>query len=335
LTTHGVLIIGVGSIGERHLRCFAATERAELALCEINNDLRKIIADRYHVRHCYADLDQALNDRDNRCEIAVIATPAHLHIPIATRLVQAGIHVLIEKPLSTSLEGIEALTKLVDQHQVAACVAYVLRADPVIRSMREAIKNSRFGQPVDVVATSGQHFPTYRPAYREVYYAQRSTGGGAIQDSLTHLFNTCEWLVGPADRVMADASHQLLEGVDVEDTVHVIARHGGVLASYNLNQYQAPNEGVIHVVCERGTARCEFHHCRWLSMTEPGGQWQVEYESEADRDEIFIRQANAFLDSVEGRAPVLCTIAEGLQTLRMNLSVLEAADHPAWRHVAD
>jgi predicted dehydrogenase len=335
LTKHRVLIVGVGSIGERHLRCFAATERAELSLCEINDELRQTVADRYHVRHGYSSLDEVLDDRDHRCDIAVIATPAHLHIPMATRLVQAGIHLLIEKPLSTSLEGIEALARLVGQHQVTACVAYVFRANPVLQSMREAIKSSRFGEPVDVVVTTGQNFPTYRPAYRDVYFAQRATGGGAIQDALTHMINACQWIVGPADRVMADASHQLLEGVEVEDTVHVIARHSGVLASYNLNLYQAPNEVVLQVVCQRGTARFEGHHRRWLSMTEPGGQWQVEFESEADRDGIFINQANAFLDSVEGKAPVLCTLAEGLQTLRVNLSVLQAADHPAWRQVAE
>ena len=45
--------------------------------------------------------------------------------------------------------------------------------------------------------------------------------------------------------------------MDVEDTVHVLARHGDVLASYSLNQHQAPNEVTLTVVCERGTVRWE------------------------------------------------------------------------------
>ena len=49
--------------------------------------------------------------------------------------------------------------------------------------------------------------------------------------------------------------HQVLDGVEVEDTVHLLARHGDVLASYCMNQYQAPNETSITVVCERGTAQ--------------------------------------------------------------------------------
>ena len=73
--------------------------------------------------------------------------------------------------------------------------------------------------------------PTYRPAYREIYYKDRTTGGGAIQDALTHVLNASEWLVGPIRRIAVDAAHQVLEGTTVEDTVHVMARHGGVLGA--------------------------------------------------------------------------------------------------------
>src|SRR5437879_1529660 len=101
-----VLIIGVGSIGERHLRCFRSTGRAEVSFVEINAELRQMVAERYRVRSAYAELETALADRP---DMAVIATPAPLHIPIAIRLAEAGIHLLIEKPLSTNLDGVERL----------------------------------------------------------------------------------------------------------------------------------------------------------------------------------------------------------------------------------
>src|SRR5688572_12399346 len=103
---HRVLVIGVGSIGERHLRCFGATGRAEPGFVEINDTLRASIAERYAAAAAHADLDTALRERYG---LAVIATPAPLHIPQARRLVEAGLHVLIEKPLSTSLDGIDDL----------------------------------------------------------------------------------------------------------------------------------------------------------------------------------------------------------------------------------
>src|SRR5438105_1253455 len=105
-----VLIVGVGSIGERHLRCFRATGRAEVSFVEVNGDLRRTIADRYGIPSCYSDLEAALADRH---DMAVIATPAPLHVPMAIRLAEASVHLLIEKPLSTSLDGVARLQQLV------------------------------------------------------------------------------------------------------------------------------------------------------------------------------------------------------------------------------
>src|SRR5262245_54890749 len=96
---HHVLVIGVGSIGERHVRCFLATSRAAVAVVEINDELRSTVAGRYGVPQ-FPTLDAALREPPGA---AVIATPAHTHVPIAQRLVALGIHVLIEKPLSTDL----------------------------------------------------------------------------------------------------------------------------------------------------------------------------------------------------------------------------------------
>lgn len=322
-----VLIVGVGSIGERHLRCFAATGRVELGLCEANPQLRQAVADRYQVARQDADFEQALAAG---FDAVVICTPAHLHVGMARLAVRSGMHVLIEKPLGTTIEGVDELRQDIVSHKLTAAVAYTLRAHPALARMRDAIGSGRFGKPVQIVATTGQNFAFYRPAYREIYYARRASGGGAVQDALTHVINAGEWLVGPTKRVVADLDHKVLAGVEVEDTVHVLTRHAGdVQGSYSLNQHQAPNELSITVACERGTARFESHRNRWRWMTEPGGSWNDE-PIEIDRDGLFVRQASAFLDAIETGGQVLCTFDEGAQTLRTCLAVLASAERQAW-----
>jgi len=325
-----ILVIGVGSIGERHLRCFQQTGRATLSLCEVNAELRERIAAKYGVRKVYPDLEAAMADRH---DAAVICAPAHLHIPMATRLAEAGIHLLIEKPLSTSLDGIDNLKQVIEKRSIVTAVAYVQRAQPTLEAMKAAIDSGRIGRPVELVVVCGQHFPTYRPAYRDIYYRDRATGGGAIQDALTHLINAAEWLIGPVQRVAADAAHQVLEGVTVEDTVHAIARHGNVMASYNLNQHQAPNELVITVIGDRGACRLELHRNRWRWMLKPGDDWHDEEFGPAERDTVFIRQANAFLDTLEGKRPPLCTLDDAIQTLKVNLAVLAAVEQGNWQQI--
>lgn len=323
-----VLVVGTGSIGERHLRCFRATGRAEVSFAEVNPRLRAAVAARYAGAAAHATLGEAL---ERPPDAAVVATPAPLHVPQAAALVDRGVHVLIEKPLGVSLDGVAALADLTAGRGVVAAVAYVMRAHPALAAMRDAVRAGRFGRPLELVAVAGQDFAFYRPAYRETYYARRASGGGAVQDALTHLLNAGEWLAGPVDRVVADAARLKIEGVEVEDTVHALARHGSVLASYALNQHQAPNETTLTVACERGTARFEVHAGRWRSCTRAGEPW-VEHDPAvpADRDAPFVRQAHAFLDAIDGKAPPLCSLEEGARTLRANLAILSSLDAGQW-----
>jgi len=322
-----ILIVGGGSIGERHLRCFQRTGRTGVSLCEIRDDLRGQIAERYRLSQTYSSLETALAEN---WDAGVICTPANLHIPMAMAFAEKSIPVLIEKPLSVALEGIAEFQERIVSQSLPVSVAYVLRHHPGFLAMKQALGDSRFGRPVEVVMTGGQHFPFYRPAYRETYYTRHETGGGAIQDALTHMMNAAEWLVGPVTKLVADAEHCLLEGVAVEDTVHVLTRHGGVLGSFSLNQHQAANETTLTVICEQGMLRFESHNCRWLSCLKPGEPWNVEGEFSLERDDLFVAQANAFLDQLEDKRGPACSIEEALQTLRVNLAALESLKSRAW-----
>jgi predicted dehydrogenase len=327
-----ILVVGVGSIGERHLRCFAATGRAEVSLCEVNPELRRVVTERHQVIRAFENLDQALAEGPKG---VIICTPAHLHVPMALKAVAAGAHLLIEKPLSTSLEGVETLHKESGARGLVASVAYVYRAHPALNAMRDALRSGRFGEPVQIVGTAGQCFPFYRPAYRDTYYRDRTTGGGAVQDALTHIINAGEWLVGPVQRLVADFDHQVLAGVDVEDTVHVLTRHGKVMGCFSLNQHQAANESTITVICQRGTVRFEYHNCRWRWMIEPGSEWRDEPSAPLERDALFVHQAEVFLNATDGSSAPLCSLEEATQTLRVNLGIFASTQGGRWETISE
>ena len=325
-----ILVVGGGSIGERHVRCFLRTGQAEVSLCETRGDARERLADDYSLQHVFPAFDAALAQEFDG---AVICTPAHLHILMATQLAERGVGLLIEKPLSTSPHGVDKLAQLVESKEIPVSVAYVMRQHPALQAVKQALDSGRFGRPVQIMFTGGQHFPFYRPAYRETYYTRHETGGGAIQDALTHTINAVEWLVGPVTKLAADAEHCVLEGVDVEDTVHVVTRHGIVLGSFSMNQHQPANEGTLTVICDRGAIRFEYHTASWLSCVEPDSAWQVEEKFTLERDDMFVSQAQAFLSQLDGKSAAACSLAEGLQTLRVNLAALEAVETESWKHL--
>ena len=319
---HSTLIIGCGSIGERHLRCFQKTGRCSVAACDTNPTLLATIKERYGVE-VFASLDAALAEA--RFDSVVICTPAHLHLPIAIKLLNLRLHVFIEKPLAIDTALVPQVREAIAQAQRFVAVAYVYHLMPWVANAREFLKQGELGKVLHVSSMSGQHFPTFRPTYRDIYYTRHELGGGAIQDALTHLVNAVEWLIGPCTRVYCDAAHQALEGVTVEDTVNVTARHGQMLVSFAMTQFQTPNENTLLIHCENGSVKIETNHQRWGVMRRGDTDWTWHQTPPQERDDMFIAQANAFLDGVEGRDTPLCTFEEAVQTLKFNQAALRSA----------
>jgi predicted dehydrogenase len=324
---HEVLIIGCGSIGERHLRCFQQTGRAAVTACDANPALLATLASTYGVR-THQDWRKALDAQP--FDAAVICTPAHLHVEMATEILKLGRHVLIEKPLSQSMTGVAELQRVAVASGKRAAVAYVLHTYPILNAVRDFLAGGELGPVLQATCTSGQYFPGGRPAhavpYHQTYYRDRRMGGGAIQDALTHTVNWFESVLGPTESLLCDCAHQALPGVTVEDTVHICARNGRALVNYTLNQFQAPNESTLQFNTAAGSVKVEMHLRRWgvLKMGAPDWQW---HEIPAgDRDTPFITQAGRFLDFIEGRPARLCTLEEAVHTLRFNLAALASAD---------
>src|SRR6185295_6221073 len=207
-----------------------------------------------------------------------------------------------------------------------AQVAYVLRGHPAAQAVRDVVRSGELGPLLEVVINSGQHFPTFRPAYRQIYYTRRETGGGAVQDAATHLFNLAQYMAGRFDWVFCDFAHQALEGVEVEDTVHAIARADGgkVLVSVSMNQFMAPNETIARFNCKNGSAEIRFHEARWGVFRHGDEGWKWSEPLVQELDDLFRLQAKRFLDTVAGKAENICTFDDALHTLSINLAALES-----------
>lgn len=330
---HSILVIGAGSIGERHLRCFLNTGRTRATACDTDPALLQRIASTYQTE-VTTDWQGAV--ATGKFNAAIVCTPAPFHVPMATHLLQRGLDVLIEKPLSQSLAGIPELIALRDSTRRKAVVAYVLHVYPLLSQAREFLQSGELGPVLHATCTSGQHFPGLRPAhavhYSKTYYRDRRTGGGAIQDALTHTANWMESVLGPTDSVLCDCAHQALPEVTVEDTVNLSARHGTTLVNYTLNQFQAPNESTLQLNTAKGSVKIELHNRRWGWFRLGDKDWTWHEVPPADRDAPFLSQANRFLDLIEGKPVQMCSLEAAVQTLRFNLSAIASAEIGARVH---
>ena len=155
-----ILVVGVGSIGERHLRCFQAVG-GQLGLVEAFAARRDETAERYGIADKFASLDEACR---SEWDAAVICTPAHLHVDHAVQLAPHCQALLIEKPLATRAEDIPRLREAVGAKPVQ--IAYVYRSHPAVNAVKRLIEGGRTRPrtPVDDrVRSALSHVPPRLP----------------------------------------------------------------------------------------------------------------------------------------------------------------------------
>jgi len=318
------LVIGVGSIGERHLRNLLRIDGVRCSFAEVNPAMRERVAAEYEVVASYADYREAdLSGFDG----AVICTPTNLHVPIATDVVSAGTHVLVEKPLAMSLDGIGALKRLGDEKNVVISVAFTLRSDPLFREVKQLVDSAELGDARMVNFYTGQYWPRMRKDFPPPYAQKRETGGGAIPDHLVHLLNYVEWLFGPADKVSAKQWHLRLDEIATEDTAFVTMTFPrGRVAQFGLCLFQRDTNMRLQVIADAGTIQMSGGADALEIFTDRTGERTSGRARAKERDDVFLDQARHFIACIQGEAKPRCTVEEAEQTLRTVLAALESSD---------
>lgn len=210
-----LLIVGLGSIGARHLRI----ARTLLPGADIRV-LRREAADVPELANgCFSSIDDAVGFCP---ELSVIANPAPFHMQVAVPLAAAGSHFLIEKPLAASLRETAPFMAILKEKSPVVLTGYNLRFLPSLVKFRELVNEGVVGRALSVRCEVGQYLPGWRPDadYRSGVSARKDLGGGALLE-LSHELDYLQWIFGSAAWVRATLRKQSDLEIDVEDTVHL------------------------------------------------------------------------------------------------------------------
>ncbi len=321
-----ILIVGLGSIGKRHLRL--ARELLP------NADIRVLRHQATNEVHEYSNgsfssIEESIAFAP---QMAVIASPATFHIAIAQALAEAGVHLLIEKPLSASLSGVTHLLETCERQGVVSLTGYNLRFLSSLQRYRDLLGENVIGKVLSVRCEIGQYLPSWRPDsdYRQGVSAKHEFGGGSLLE-LSHELDYLRWIFGEVEWVKATLSRQSMLEIDVEDTAHLTLGFASALDDYHL--IGAVNLDFIrHDTTRLCTAIGEKGSLRWNGLTGEvlfygagRKEWELMFSHQHHRDDSYMAEWKNFIECVNTHKIPLITGEDGLKVLQ----IIEAARHSA------
>lgn len=191
---------------------------------------------------------------DYNVDMAIIASPASFHSMHAIPLIEAGIPVLIEKPVSTNIEDAKAIVRAKNKYQVNAGVGYCLKYLSSALFVKKFIESGRAGKILNANIEIGQYLPDWRPNtdYKQSVSAVQSLGGGALFE-LSHEIDYAQWLFGKLSVEHAVIRNTGELGIEVEDVADILATsESGCVVSLHLDFLQRQASRKCKIIFSRG-----------------------------------------------------------------------------------
>ena len=319
-----VLVAGSGSIGRRHLSNLRTLGVEDLALFSTGHST--LPAAELSGLPIYRSLEEALEWGP---DALVVANPTACHLDVAVPAARRGCHLLMEKPISHDLQGLDGLRLALEQGGGGLLTGFQFRFHPTLGALAEGIRQGALGRTISARVDWGEYLPGWHPweDYRKGYVARAKLGGGVAR-TLSHPFDYLRWILGEASALTW--AHVRQTGVlelDVEDEVEAGFRFQcGAVASIHLDLYRRPPVHRLEIVGTDGVASWNALDGELIWASSDGSSLRRELPpSDFGRNTLFLDEMTHFLAVVRGEVKPICTLEDGVRALELALDVLDAA----------
>ncbi|MDH3346905.1 MAG: Gfo/Idh/MocA family oxidoreductase [Desulfobulbaceae bacterium] len=298
------LVVGLGSIGKRHVQNLRTLfPSAEITVLRHQWTAGMVVPSELGCDACVGNMEDALAKKP---QAAIIANPASHHLLSAMPLAAAGVHLLVEKPLSIAPDGVDELLAVCKENHIILMVGYNLRFLKSLQQFRAFINEGLVGRVLSVRAEVGQYLPTWRPDadYRQGVSAQRRLGGGVLLE-LSHDIDYLLWLFGTVSSVTALLGQQGDLDIDVEDTAHLLLRFTSsrqqeeMVATLSMDFIRRDPRRQCKVIGSHGTLVWDGI-AGTVTIYEPQQErWRELFSEQPDRNYTYLQELKHFIESVD------------------------------------
>jgi predicted dehydrogenase len=308
-----IAIIGLGSIGRRHLR-LAREFRSEIKIIAVRSGKGGEVPEEKIADKIVYNIKDAM---DIGIQAAVISTPAVYHIKQAKKLMEADIHVLVEKPLSHNMENIDDLLKIAENSTAVGLVGYCLRYDPGAIKFKEMLDSNELGKILRINVDCGSYLPDWRPNqdYHQSVSAKKELGGGVLLE-LSHDLDYICWFFGNIETVSAVLQNSGNLNLNVEDNADLILKTvEGLTISLHLDFNSRNIRRHCNVKTSNGTLIWDAIS-KQVIWRPTNGPEKVESFNH-DKDEIYRQQLKHFFKCIENDQTPIVSLYDGIAVLQI------------------
>jgi len=333
-----ILIVGLGAAGQRHarnLRRLLGDGVELLALRRLGGGpaLSDGLVPKHGVLpedsldiHVFDDLTRALHECPDG---VVVADPTSMHIVTASKAMDAGCALLVEKPLSHSWNGVPEFLAAASRSSAPVLVGYQLRFHPLLERVKALVREGAFGPVVSASCTYGQYLPDWHPYedYRAGYAARRKLGGGVLLTQI-HDIDYLGWVLGWPPQVYSVGGHLSSLEVDVDDTAVSLwpCVIDGRTVPVQLQQDFVRRSPVrrLDMVMQNGALHLDLLTPQ-LRAWDADDRCVIDQSPEDfDRNDLFLAEMRHFLACIGGRETPRVPPAEAAKSLAVALAALRS-----------
>jgi predicted dehydrogenase len=249
-----IAVIGCGRVAQHYRRIFdsgVVTGWKLVGFCDVLLDRAQDFARHFDGR-AFTNHEEMLDQC--RPDLVLVLTPSGQHYGQTRSVLERGLNVLVEKPITMLPSEARELSALARAKGVMYGVAFQNRLNPAIRCLQRAIAANRFGKIV--TATIRLRWCRQQAYYEDGWHGTWVQDGGVINQQAIHHVDALNWLLGPVDSVCAATANRL-NRLEAEDTIVAAVRFaGGALGTIEATTAARPEdyEASLSVVGEKGLA---------------------------------------------------------------------------------
>lgn len=316
-----IMVIGCGSIGRRHLLNLKQLGYEDLIACDINSERLEKVSKEIDITKKYTEYKDAV--AKEKIDAVVVCTPTSLHLPMAQFSAENHINIMVEKPISADLEGVDKLVSTLEKNNVIMMVAMCYRFHPGLRKLKELLDSGTIGRVYTANIIGGQYLPSYHPKsdYRKEYSANKSLGGGIILDGI-HSIDNMRWIFGEASEVACYFDRVSALEIDTEDlATFIFILKNKIVVNIHVDYLQRLYSNRIEVIGEKGNAYWDYTKNKILIYKD---EWEeIPYSFETN--DMYVEEMKHFIGCLKQNKRPLVDAIEGKKTLKLAVAGKESA----------